>query len=279
MLVAVTGKLILCATPIGNLGDASTRLASELAGADIIYAEDTRRAAILLRALDVRAKARSFFVGNEQRRSEELGMKLQAGETVALITDAGMPAIADPGLSAVRAALGVGAEVTVVPGPSAVTAALAVSGLPAERFVFEGFLPRKGKDRAHRLAELEAEERTIVLFSAKSRVGDDLRALSDALGAERSVVIAREMTKVFEEVWRGGLAEAAAHWAAQEPRGEFTLVVAGAEPKELDLETAIGTVQTAIGQGSSMTDAVRSVANEYSLSRRDLYEAVLRAGN
>lgn len=279
MLVAVTGKLILCATPIGNLGDTTARLKTELSGADLIYAEDTRRAAVLLQALDVRTPARSYFVGNEERRSVELAARLQAGDTVALITDAGMPAIADPGLSAVRVAHDVGAEVTVVPGASAVTAALAVSGLPAERFAFEGFLPRKGKDRTQRLGQMATEERTMVLFSAKSRVADDLVALRDALGAERTVVVARELTKAFEEIWRGDLAAAAEHWSATEPRGEFTIVVAGAEPKPVDLDTAVNAVRTAMEAGTSMTDAVRQVASGIGISRRRLYEAVLRSGD
>lgn len=279
MLVAVTGKLILCATPIGNLGDTTARLKTELSVADLIYAEDTRRAAVLLQALDVRTPARSYFVGNEERRSAELAARLQAGDTVALITDAGMPAIADPGLSAVRVAHDVGAEVTVVPGASAVTAALAVSGLPAERFTFEGFLPRKGKDRTQRLAQLATEERTMVLFSAKSRVAADLQALGDALGAERTVVVAREMTKAFEEIWRGNLATAAKHWTATEPRGEFTLVIAGAEPKLVDLDTAVKAVRTAMEAGISMTDAVRQVASGTGISRRRLYETVLRSGD
>jgi len=272
----VSGKLILCATPIGNLGDVSARLKTELTGADLIYAEDTRRAATLLQALDVRTKVRSYFLGNEDRRSEELAARLEVGETVALITDAGMPSISDPGLSAVNAARAVGAEVTVVPGPSAVTAALAVSGLPAERFVFEGFLPRKGKERTRRLSQLAAEERTAVLFSAKRRVVDDLTDLAEALGSERPVVVTRELTKAFEEVWHGTLADAAEHWAAGQPRGEFTLVVGGVVRQPADVDRAVAQAQNAIESGESMTDAVRRIASETGIGRRDLYEAVLR---
>jgi 16S rRNA (cytidine1402-2'-O)-methyltransferase len=276
MLAQVTGKLILCATPIGNLGDASDRLKAALAGADSIYAEDTRRAATLLQSLDVRTKPRSYFVGNEDQRSAELGRKLAGGETVALISDAGMPAIADPGLSAVQAAIEAGAEVTVVPGPSAVTAALAVSGLPAERFVFEGFLPRKGKERAERIAAVAAEQRTTVLFSAKKRVGKDLSDLAAALGLERSVVVTRELTKAYEEVWRGTLGAAADHWTSHEPRGEFTLVIGGGAPQPIALETAVAAAHDAIDSGESMADAVRRIAADTQISRRDLYEAVLR---
>lgn len=277
MLAAVSGKLILCATPIGNLGDVSARLQEALAAVDLIYAEDTRRAAKLLRALDVQTPLRSYFVGNEEIRSQELGGRLERGDSVALLTDAGTPSIADPGLSAVRAALEVGAEVTAVPGPSAVTTALAVSGLPAERFVFEGFLPRKGGVRSNRLAELAAESRTIVLFSAKSRIGRDLVDLRDALGADRRVVVARELTKVFEEVWHGSLGEAADAWSDQEPRGEFTLVIAGAEKGVPDIDRAVSEVNAAVEAGDSMTDGVRRVSAQLGVSRRKLYEAVLRS--
>lgn len=276
MLALVTGKLIICATPIGNLGDASARLKAELAAADSIYAEDTRRAATLLQSLDVQTKPRSYFVGNEQQRSAELGRKLAGGETVALISDAGMPAIADPGLSAVQAALEAGADVTVVPGPSAVTAALAVSGLPAERFVFEGFLPRKGKERTERIAAVAAEQRTTVLFAAKKRVAKDLTDLAAVLGPERPVVVTRELTKAYEEVWRGTLDAAVDHWTSNEPRGEFTLVIGGAAPEPIALETAVAAAHDAIDSGESMADAVRRIAAETHISRRDLYEAVLR---
>jgi len=275
MLALVTGKLILCATPIGNLGDASDRLKIVLSGVDLIYAEDTRRAAKLLRALDVRTDLRSYFVGNERQRSDELKERLTGGEDIALVTDAGMPAIADPGLSAVRAAIAVDAEVTVVPGPSAVVAALAVSGLATERFVFEGFLPRKGKDRTQRLAELAQEQRTAVLFSGKSRVVADLHDMSETIGEERRVVVTRELTKAFEEIWRGTLREAAHHWSTQELRGEFTLVVEGAPKTDADLDRIVAETVDAIESGESMADAVRRIASESGVSRRALYETVL----
>lgn len=275
MLAAVNGKLFLCATPIGNLGDASERLRIVLDEADLIYAEDTRRAAKLLRALDVRTGVRSYFLGNEKQRSVELADRLNAGERIALITDAGMPSISDPGLSAVRTAIAVGAEVTIVPGPSAVTAALAVSGLAAERFVFEGFLPRKGGERSRRIAELAAERRTAVLFSAKTRVVADLQDLATGLGGDRSVVVTRELTKAFEEVWRGSLHEATEHWAERELRGEFTLVVDGAPEKLADLDRVVSDTVDAIESGESMADAVRRIASESGVSRRDLYQAVL----
>lgn len=249
----------------------------ELAGADLIYAEDTRRTAKLLAALDIRTEIRSYFVGNEEHRSQELGRRLESGEVIALVTDAGMPSIADPGLSAVQAAVGTGAEVTVLPGPSAVTAALAVSGLPSERFVFEGFLPRKGSDRRNRLHDMATEQRTSVLFSAKKRLLRDLTDLADALGSDRPVVVARELTKAFEEIWRGTLAEAADHWSDVEPRGEFTLVVGGAPAIMPDLVQAVAQTEAAMGAGESMTDAVRRIASETGVGRRQLYEAVLQA--
>ncbi len=277
MLAQVSGKLILCATPIGNLGDTSARLRDALAAADLVYAEDTRRAAKLLRALDVRTPLRSYFVGNEQDRAQELGGRLAGGETIALVTDAGMPSIADPGLSAVRTAVAVGAEVTVVPGPSAATAALAVSGFPAERFVFEGFLPRKGKERRSRLEAIAAETRTTVLFGAKARLMRDLTDLRDYLGAGRQLVVTRELTKAFEEVWRGSLGEAVDAWSEREPRGEFTFVIAGAAEEAPDMDHAVSEVNAAIDSGESMTNGVRRVATRHGVSRRELYEAVLRS--
>ncbi len=276
MLADVTGKLVLCGTPIGNLGDASHRLRLALAEADVIYAEDTRRAAKLLRALDVNTPVRSYFVGNERQRSAELASRLEEGQIAALITDAGMPSIADPGLSAVAAALDVGADVTVVPGPSAVTAALAVAGLPAERFVFEGFLPRKGKDRVARIDQLAREQRTAVLFSGKSRVVADLKDMADNLDGGREIVVTRELTKAFEEVWRGCLADAVAHWESQELRGEFTIVVAGAEEELADFDRIVAAAIDAIESGESLTDAVRRLASDSGVSRRALYEAALR---
>ncbi|MDJ0496774.1 MAG: 16S rRNA (cytidine(1402)-2'-O)-methyltransferase [Acidimicrobiia bacterium] len=273
----MTGKLILCATPIGNLGDTSARLRDALATADLVYAEDTRRAAKLLRALDVRTSLRSYFVGNEQDRAQELSGRLADGETIALVTDAGMPSIADPGLSAVRAAVAVGAEVTVVPGPSAATAALAISGFPAERFVFEGFLPRKGKERRSRLEAIAAETRTTVLFGAKARLMRDLTDLRDYLGGVRQLVVTRELTKAFEEVWRGSLDEAVDAWSEREPRGEFTFVIAGAAEEAPDIDHAVSEVNAAINAGESMTNGVRRVATRHGVSRRELYEAVLRS--
>jgi 16S rRNA (cytidine1402-2'-O)-methyltransferase len=241
----------------------------------MIYAEDTRRAAKLLQALGVSTGVRSYFVGNEERRAIELRERLEAGETVAMISDAGMPAIADPGLTAVRAALAADAEVSAVPGPSAVTTALAVSGLPAERFVFEGFLPRKAGERKARFKELAAETRTTVLFSGKAHVVADLADLAKNVGGQRTIVVARELTKLYEEVWRGTLNEAVAHWSSRDVRGEFTLVLGGAEQARTNIDQVVAEVRDAVVTGESMADAVRRIASESGVSRRQLYQAVL----
>jgi 16S rRNA (cytidine1402-2'-O)-methyltransferase len=271
----VPGKLILCAGPIGNLDDAPPRLGAALSEADIVFAEDTRRARILLGHLGIKRPLRSYFAGNEADRSAEIEDRLAEGATVALLTDAGTPAIADPGLSAVRAAVAAGAEVTGVPGPSAVTLAVSLAGLPAERFVFEGFLPRSGRRRADRLRALGSEERTAVVFCAPGRLAGDLDDLGSALGLDRAVVVCRELTKLHEEVWRGTLGGAAEHWSAQRVRGEITVVVGGASPPEPDLEEALQIALALIDQGVAPSEACRTVAAETGVKRRALYAAVV----
>jgi 16S rRNA (cytidine1402-2'-O)-methyltransferase len=268
------GTLILCAGPIGNLGDAPPRLGEALRSAVVVYAEDTRRARILLGHLGVSRPLRSYFAGNEAERAVELGQRLQAGETVALLTDAGVPTISDPGLSAVRAALLAGAVVTGVPGPSAVTLAAAVSGLPADRFAFEGFLPRRGGALRERLAFLAAEPRTMIFFCAPGRLASDLGALAGAFGGGRECAVCRELTKLHEEVWRGTLSEAARHWAENAARGEVTLVVAGAPEAAPDLEGAMARVEEMVAGGAAVSAACRAVAEEQGIRRRALYEAV-----
>ena len=268
---------MLCGTPIGNLSDSTARLGTALAEADVIFAEDTRRTGTLLRHLGVERPMRSYFTGNEAQRAAELRERLARGETVALVTDAGMPTVSDPGLAAVRVALGVGATLTVIPGPSAVTAALAVSGLPSDRFVFEGFLPRKGSERKRRLAALDLEERTIVVFSAPSRVGRDLADLRDALDPGRRMAVGRELTKLHEEVWHGTLAEATRRWPENESAiGEFTLVISGATSSTIDPGMLLDEVDAEQAAGMSRSDAVRAVATRHGVSRRELYEAVIR---
>lgn len=272
----MSGTLVVCATPIGNLRDASPHLRDVLAEVDVVYAEDTRRTRKLLRHLDVEVPVRSFFVGNERRRFAELRDRLVRGETVAVVTDAGTPGVSDPGPAAVRAARAADATVTVVPGPSAVTAALAVSGISADRFVFEGFLPRSGAAREERLATIAREPRAVVLFSATNRVGDDLADLLEACGPDREVVVARELTKVHEEVWHGTLGAANERWAdPANARGEFTLVVAPAGKGETPLDEALDDVAAEMAGGARLSEAVRSVADATGVSRRALYRAAL----
>jgi len=276
----VPGTLILCASPIGNLADAPPRLAEALRSADLIYAEDTRRARILLGHLGVSRPVRSYFVGNEAQRSVELAGRLAAGETIALLTDAGVPGISDPGLSAVRAALELGAAVTGVPGPSAVTLAVAVSGLPADRFVFEGFLPRPAGKRAERLSGLAGEPRTLVLFCSPGRLAADLADLVAALGGDRRCAVCRELTKLHEEVWRGSLGAASRHWEESPARGEVTLVIGGAPGGEPDLGAALAEVEELVAAGMALSAACRMVAEQRGVRRRALYEAATarRAG-
>ena len=266
--------LILCAGPIGNLSDAPPRLAAALQSADIVYAEDTRRAATLLAHLGVDRPLRSYFVGNEAERADEVEERLAAGETVALLTDAGSPAVADPGVTAVRAAIAAGAPVTVVPGPSAVTAAIALSGMPGDRFAFEGFLPRSGLARSERIGEIASDERTTVVFCAPGRLAADLADLASVI-PDRDVVVCREMTKLHEEVWRGTLAAAAEEWGGRRVKGEVTIVVEGGSRPEPDLDAAIDEARAAIEGGERPSSAVRRIATETGVSRRALYEAVI----
>lgn len=269
------GRLILCATPIGNLGDAPPRLGEAIAGADLVFAEDTRRSGVLLEALGVKSRLRSFFVGNERSRIGEIEEALAAGGTVVLLTDAGTPAVSDPGASAVAAARRVGAEVSVVPGPSAVTSALAVAGMGGDRFRFEGFLPRKGRLRRERLALIAGADVPVVVFSSPHRLAADLADLAAAVGSSREVCVARELTKLHEEVWWGSLEEALRRWTETPPRGEFTLVVGPAEqsdgPSPLEAAEA---VRTLVEAGARTAEAVRTVARLTGVSRRELYEAV-----
>jgi 16S rRNA (cytidine1402-2'-O)-methyltransferase len=267
------GTLTLCATPIGNLGDASPRLAETLAGSDRVFAEDTRRARVLLDHLGVDRPLASYFVGNEADRGAELAEHLRNGESVALISDAGMPGVADPGVSAVRVAREVGARVSVIPGPSAVIAAVAVSGFGADRFVFEGFLPRKGGERRRRVEQVALEERTVVLFSSPRRLTRDLEDLAAVCGDDRALCVARELSKRFEEIWWGSTGAAAAHWAGVGPRGEFTVVLAPAD-RPADLDGAVEIARELLEEGASRSDAARRAAAASGASRREIYERI-----
>ena len=275
----MTGRLILCATPIGNLADAPPRLGEVVAAADVVYAEDTRRTGTLLEALGVKARLRSLFAGNEAARAAEIEEHLARGDTVVVLTDAGTPAVSDPGTSAVAVARRLGAEVSIVPGPSAVTSAVAVAGMGGDRFCFEGFLPRKGSARRERLSRIAHTDVPVVLFVSPHRLADDLEDLVSVCGGDREVCVARELTKLHEEVWWGTLAEAHRRWTDTPPRGEFTLVVApGDRVEEPEMGEAVEAVRSLVEAGARTGEAVRVVAELSGVSRRDLYEAVHRGG-
>jgi 16S rRNA (cytidine1402-2'-O)-methyltransferase len=274
-----SGLLVLAGTPIGDPADASPRLVAELAGADVVAAEDTRRLRRLARDLGVEVPGRvlSYFDQNESARTPELVEALLGGARVLLVTDAGMPSVSDPGYRLVAAAVAAGVRVTAVPGPSAVLTALALSGLPVDRFCFEGFLPRKAGERARRLAELAGEPRTTVFFEAPHRLAASLSAMAEALGADRPAAVCRELTKTYEEVRRGPLRELAA-WAAAGVRGEVTVVVAGAPAADgLAADDLVGEVEALVGSGTRLKDATAAVAERHVVSRKDLYDAVLAA--
>lgn len=268
--------IILAATPIGNLGDASRRLVEALEQAQIVAAEDTRVAQRLMQGLGVqnRPKLVALHDHNERERSAELVEEARDAD-VLVLSDAGMPTVSDPGYHLVVAAIAAGVPVTSLPGPSAVLTALAVSGLPTDRFTFEGFLPRKTGERASALAALADEPRTMVFFESPNRLAESLRAMAHAFGASRSVVVCRELTKLYEEV-RRGTAQELAEWADGGVRGEIVIVVAGAPARTVDLGTAVQEVLL-LTATESLKDAAASVASATGLSRRTLYEAALRA--
>ncbi len=274
---ASPGILVIAATPIGDAGDASPRLRAELAGADVIAAEDTRRLHRLLQRIEVSTEARivSYFEGNEAARTGELIALLTEGARVVQVSDAGMPSVSDPGYRLVEAAVAAGVRVTAIPGPSAVLTALAVSGLPVDRFCFEGFLPRKGGERARRLAELAAEPRTMVFFEAPHRTQDTLTAMVGAFGPARRAAVCRELTKTYEEILRGTVTELAA-WAGGEVLGEITLVVTGAEPLVVDLPAATALVRDLMASGVRRKEAVAEIAGATGLGKNELYAASLQ---
>ncbi|MGA8255488.1 MAG: 16S rRNA (cytidine(1402)-2'-O)-methyltransferase [Nocardioides sp.] len=277
------GVLVLAATPIGRIADAPPRLADELRTADVVAAEDTRRLKRLTTDLDVTITGRvvSYFEGNEQARTPLLLDALLAGDRVLLVTDAGMPSVSDPGYRLVVAAVAADVQVTAVPGPSAVLTALAVSGLPVDRFCFEGFLPRKGGERARRLAELAAEQRTMVFFEAPHRTEAALAAMALAWGDARPAAVCRELTKTHEEVRRGPLADLAT-WAAHGVRGEVTIVVQGADPAPA-ISTDGASLRAAVvrreDQGMTRKDAIAEVAKLAGVPKREVYDVVHRGGD
>ena len=277
---AGAGALVVVGTPIGNLGDLSPRAVEALAGADVVACEDTRRTRALLSAANVAGRRLlAVHEHNEAQRAAEITDLVGRGGRVALVTDAGMPAISDPGERVVAAVAAAGLPVVVVPGPSALVAALVASGLPSERFVFEGFLPRKGSARHRRLAAVADEPRTTVLYEAPHRVQSTVADLAEACGADRRVAVARELTKVHEEVWRGTLAAAAEHLASRTPRGEYVLVVGGApappDATDADIEEALA---GRIAAGDDRRAAVAGVASDLDVAKRRVYELARRLG-
>lgn len=267
--------LVLAATPIGRVSDAPPRLAEELAGADVVAAEDTRRLRRLAGELGVEITGRvlSYFEGNEAARTPYLIELLEAGQRVVLVTDAGMPSVSDPGYRLVAAAVEKDLPMTAIPGPSAVLTALALSGLPVDRFCFEGFLPRKAGERSRRLAGLAREPRTMVFFEAPHRTHAALTALAAAFGDERRAAVCRELTKTYEEIKRGTLADLAL-WAAAEVRGEITLVVEGAPEQPVAIEDVRAAVAELEAEGLSRRDAIARVAAESGLPKRHVYDEV-----
>ncbi len=277
------GRVVLAGAPLGNPGDAGARLAAALGTAPVIAAEDTRRLRRLCSDLGVQTTGRivSFFEGNEAERLPQLLEALAAGQDVLVVTDAGMPSVSDPGYRLVVAAVGAGYEVTSLPGPSAVTTALAVSGLPVDRFCFEGFLPRKAGERVRALTALAAEPRTLVFFEAPHRLAAMLGDAATVLGADRRAAVCRELTKTYEQVLRGGLAELAA-WAAGDVRGEITVVVAGAPPAEASAATPAelaAAVRLREAAGESRKEAMAAVAADTGVPRRTVFDAVVAAKN
>ena len=275
------GKLVVCATPIGNLEDASPRLARALAEADLVACEDTRQTRKLLTHLGVTTRMTSYHEVGEKERAAELAERVAAGLRLALVTDAGMPAVSDPGYHLIGACLEQGVPVEVVPGPSAAMAALVVSGLPTDRFCFEGFLPRRPGQRDKRLAELAREPRTMVFFEAPHRVLATLDAMVAAFGPDRLGAAVRELTKVHEQVLRGPLGELRGRLGAQGPRGELTLVVAGAPAGRAGAAASPAELAVEVGRlvegGTSTRDAVTAVAEATGTPRRAVYQAVLEA--
>ncbi|MEO7070825.1 MAG: 16S rRNA (cytidine(1402)-2'-O)-methyltransferase [Nostocoides sp.] len=274
------GVLVLAATPIGDPRDAAPRLSTEISTADVVAAEDTRRLRRLCQDLGVTPTGRviSFHEHNEAARSLDLVERLRAGDRVLVVTDAGMPSVSDPGYRLVAAAVAAGVTVTCVPGPSAVLMALAVSGLPVDRFCFEGFLPRKPGERARSLAGLADERRTLIFFEAPHRIAATLAAMAAAFGADRPAAVCRELTKTYEEVRRGGLAELAV-WAVGGVKGEITVVVAGAPPEATDVPSQLAGIRDRVAAGERLKDVAADVAARTGLSRKALYDAALPTRN
>jgi 16S rRNA (cytidine1402-2'-O)-methyltransferase len=273
----VSGILYLVGTPIGNLGDMTDRARETLGTVAVVAAEDTRRTGRLLAHFGIEARMVSLFQGNEDRRTQELLEELRADHDVAVVSDAGMPGLSDPGYRLVRASVDEGIEVRVVPGPSAVLSALVVSGLPTDRFVFEGFLPRRAGERRVRLRGLANDRRTVVLFESPHRVGTLLRGILVELG-NRQVAIARELTKVHEEVIRGRTSEVLARLTDLELKGELVVVLEGSHrPEVLDQEELVEEARALVQAGMRKRDAASEVARKRGASANAIYESLLEA--
>jgi 16S rRNA (cytidine1402-2'-O)-methyltransferase len=271
----VSGRLYLVGTPIGNLGDLTDRARETLRSADLVAAEDTRRTGRLLAHIGIKRRLVSLFEGNEQERTRQLLAELREGRTIALVTDAGMPAISDPGFRLIRACVEEGIDVRVVPGPSAVTAALVVSGLPTDRFVFEGFLPRRAGERRERLRAIAAEERTVVVFEAPHRLATLLRDALVELG-DRRIAVARELTKLHEEVLRGRIAEVLARLGDLEPKGEIVVVIEGRRDEDVaGLDELVAEARELIAGGIRKRDAATTVARRHRASANAIYDALV----
>jgi 16S rRNA (cytidine1402-2'-O)-methyltransferase len=269
--------IILAATPIGNLGDASRRLVEALEEATVVAAEDTRTTQRLLSALgiDNRPRLIALHDHNEKERAPEI-VELARDHDVLVLSDAGMPTVSDPGYGLVATAAAAGVTVTAIPGPSAVVTALAVSGLPTDRFTFEGFVPRKPGERSAALRALAAEPRTMVFFEAPSRVAATLLDMAAVFGADRRAAVCRELTKLHEEVARGALGELA-EWAEQGVRGELVIVVAGSPERDIPFDDAVRQVLALVAEGIRLKDAAAEVSGVTGHSRRELYQAALAA--
>lgn len=271
------GRLLLAATPLGNPGDASARLVEALGTADVVAAEDTRRLRTLAAALGVSVAGRvvSHYDAVEASRAPELVRAIGEGQTVLVVTDAGMPSVSDPGYRLVGACVAAGLPVSCLPGPSAVTTALAVSGLPSDRFCFEGFAPRKPGERRRWLAGLAQEPRTCVFFESPRRLAVTLADAVEVLGVERPAVVCRELTKTYEQVLRGNLGSLSEWAAGGQVRGEITVVLGGAVASAASLEQLAERVRERVAGGERLKDAARAVAADAGVRARDLYAAAL----
>ena len=271
----MAGTLYLVPTPIGNLGDISRRMAETLEQADFIAAEDTRVSIKLLNHLDIKKPMVSYHRHNTETGGQAVLERLMAGENCALVTDAGMPAISDPGEELVAQCAQLNIPVVAIPGPCALVTALAVSGQPTGRFTFEGFLPMNKKNRRAHLDSLRGEERTMIFYEAPHKLTSTLKDLAEAFGAERPVSLCRELSKLHEEIRRTTLGEACAYYGENDPKGEFVLVIRGAEPsqeQEVTLEDGLALVERLREEGLSLRDAVKRAAKELGLSRNQLYD-------